>query len=314
MKNINMHRIISYLSITGLMISIILHTDSYAQTPESDFKTVDQKTYSFYENGNWDSVIYIGKIALKNNIDYYYLRLRMGIAYYEKTNYRLAALHFEKALKYNSSENLALEYLYYSYIFTNRKLEARVLTAKFSDQLIQKINPENKKVIDHIYFEGGAAKSNNFDKNRIKNKHLIQDTLPIEQGLNGNKIYMHGGLGGYISKNISFYAGISNLKNFKLKQIQTPELYKSGYDTILDNGWYYIDTLYSTNPVLTNNEYTLTQNEFYVNANIAVGNSINSIILTPAFTILLTLKGRRTACYFTFILALIKLSVDIIEM
>ena len=109
---------------------------------------------------------------------------------------------------------------------------------------------------------------------------MTQDTLPIEQDLNGNKIYLHGGLGGYISENIFFYAGISNLKISKLKQIQTPELYKSGYDTILAHGWYYIDTLYSTNPVLTDNEYTLIQNEFYLNANIALG---NGIILTPAF-------------------------------
>ena len=61
-----------------------------------DFNTVNTKTYDYYFQGNWDSLIDIGEKALKSDIDYFYLRIRLGIAYYAKTNYRKAIIHLEK--------------------------------------------------------------------------------------------------------------------------------------------------------------------------------------------------------------------------
>ena len=69
-----------------------------AQQPLS-LISVDAQTYSLWQKKDWNGLIAAGKKALKADIDFYYLRVRMGIAYYEKKNYHMALLHFEKAYK-----------------------------------------------------------------------------------------------------------------------------------------------------------------------------------------------------------------------
>ncbi len=82
--------------IVYLLIFLSCCNTGWAQN-SVNYKTVDEETYRFYMNGNWKDLINSGKNALKNNIDYYYLRMRIGIAYYETKRYMQAAKHFEKA-------------------------------------------------------------------------------------------------------------------------------------------------------------------------------------------------------------------------
>ncbi len=56
-------------------------------------------TYQYYLEQKWDSIIIIGKQAIKSDIDFYYLRYRMGRAYFQTENYALAILNFEKFLR-----------------------------------------------------------------------------------------------------------------------------------------------------------------------------------------------------------------------
>ena len=64
----------------------------------SDYKELDSITYANYINQDWEKVIYNGNRALIRNIDYFYLRMRMGIAAYYLGKLPDAADHFEKAL------------------------------------------------------------------------------------------------------------------------------------------------------------------------------------------------------------------------
>ncbi len=84
------------------------NTFSYTQS--------DKETYSLYIQGNWNELIKQGKKALKNGIDYYYLRVRMGVAYYHLGKYRLAIKHLLKANKTNQLDPFVNEYLVYSYL------------------------------------------------------------------------------------------------------------------------------------------------------------------------------------------------------
>ncbi len=263
--------------VLGLLLFSI-SSNLFSQTKKPDFNTVDHQTYRFYFLENWDSLIIIGEDALKQNIDYFYLRMRLGTAYYEKENYLKSAMHFEKALQFSDSDPTALEYLYYCYLFTNRELEARLLTKQFSETLNEKIHPARNKAIDEIYLETGPTFSNNIALNK-KNNLMGRDSIYGEQDLNDNKYYLHLGVKKNIGKRASLYVGYSNLHISKLKQIETSEVAKSGYDTILSNGWYYIDTTYSKTFDLYDHEYTLYQNELYLNSNIALG---NGFLLVPA--------------------------------
>jgi hypothetical protein len=118
-----------------------------------DFKTVDQGTYDLYLEKHWDELIRVGKVGLKQDIDYYYLRMRMGIAYYETKNYKACQAHFRKALEFNQGDPVASEYLYYAYLFAGQPEQASILAKDFSPSLMEEINPPTGKIADRLALE-----------------------------------------------------------------------------------------------------------------------------------------------------------------
>jgi tetratricopeptide (TPR) repeat protein len=102
----------------------------HAQQPP-DFKQVDSLSWNYYLAADWDNVIRTGRQARKQDIDYFYLRMRVAYAYFMKQKYRKAIPHYRKALKYNSVDPTALQYLMYSYEYSGRKNDA----LKFSKRL-----------------------------------------------------------------------------------------------------------------------------------------------------------------------------------
>ena len=274
-KIINFQRVLLLLAFLSIMIGI----SGYTQQPAFDFKTVEKVTYELLLNKKWDSLIETGRNALKNKQDYFYLRLRLGIAYYETGNYRKAAQNFEKAVQFNGRDTTALEYLYYSYLFTNRNPEAKALTLGFPLHLNEKLKTTKLKLIEQVYTETGPTFSNNIKKNEKKNL-LGQDTIYGMQDLNDDKYYLHFGLGLNVSKRVSVYLGYTNLKISKLKQIQTSDIVVAGYETIPWDGGYTIHTLYKKETDLYCNKYDLFQNEIYMNSKITAG---KGFIITPAF-------------------------------
>ena len=62
------------------------------------FVKIDSATYAQYLAGDWKTLVREGKAALDQDVDYYYLRMRMGIAYYELENYRAAIDQLNQSL------------------------------------------------------------------------------------------------------------------------------------------------------------------------------------------------------------------------
>ena len=60
---------------------ILAGQHAYGQTPMTT-TAVDEATYRHWMNREWDDLINIGNEAIKSGIDFYYLRYRMGIAWY----------------------------------------------------------------------------------------------------------------------------------------------------------------------------------------------------------------------------------------
>jgi hypothetical protein len=246
-----------------------------AQEHVMDFKSVDQETYRHFLFNDWDSLIYTGNKALENGTDYFYLRYRLGIAYFSKGNYLKASHHLEKSLGFNSMDELAMENLYLSYKYANRQLEANALTTKFPARLNEKLNTKKNKLIDYYYFEPGYTISNNIEKNEKETFNDIKgngapprkdEVLYGQQDLNDDKYFINAGAKLNLSRKISAYLGYGFLATSKLKQIQTLNLVVSGdtYDTITK--------FYSNN-------YKLYQNEAYANAQISAW---KGFIVTPA--------------------------------
>jgi tetratricopeptide (TPR) repeat protein len=130
---------------------------------------VDEQTYNSFSNKDYGTTIILGNEALKQEIDFYYLRYRLGVSYFEKSNYEAAILHFEKAKTLDSNDPVLMEYLYYSYMYTNRNEKAVELLTIFPDDLKAKVNYKSP-LFKSISAEVGVLKTDNFDN--YKNANL----------------------------------------------------------------------------------------------------------------------------------------------
>ncbi len=114
---------------------------------------MDSATYQQYLDKNWDGLIKTGKSGIKQDIDFYYLRIRMGIAFYEKKNFKSAQTHFKMALEFNESDPIASEYLYYSYLFGGQTQQAALLYKGFQPSFQEKLQAPGLKIVDRISAE-----------------------------------------------------------------------------------------------------------------------------------------------------------------
>jgi hypothetical protein len=91
---------------------------------EHTFQWYNEKTYQLYEQQQWSTLIEVGREALRRNYDYFYLRMRLGWAFYQQRRYRMAARQYYRALGFNSHDPIALEMLHYSLLYGGRPQEA----------------------------------------------------------------------------------------------------------------------------------------------------------------------------------------------
>lgn len=138
----------------GLIILFLLGMNSFvfAQSTLTSAEA-QNKTYELYTQGNWKELTKVGMQALDNGYDYYFMRMRVGVGYYQQKKYRLAQKHFKKAIAFNQKSDIAKEYLYYCLVFTGRAEEARKLTKTFSMDLKKKTQTGELPAVEHVFAE-----------------------------------------------------------------------------------------------------------------------------------------------------------------
>jgi hypothetical protein len=142
---------------TIILFSVSL--TSIGQMPGS-FRYDDSLTYSLYMENRWNDLLTEGLNAVKKGNDYYYMRMRIGIAYYEKHNYAMAAKQFRKALVFNANDQIALEYLFYTYYLSGSQSMAFAL--------VPSLYPENRERI---------LEESDFRKNSLTFESFYSDAL-----------------------------------------------------------------------------------------------------------------------------------------
>lgn len=197
--------------------SIILFTcllfvqQAFSQTTLT-YQSADSVTYAQFINKDYKALLHTAKQALRNDIDFYFLRMRLGISYYEKKNYEAALTHFKKANNMNPADTLAQEYLYYSLLFTNRKEDAYDLAETFSEALQQKIHFKlfNAKDIastfQSVSISGGSGYNTNINDNK---DNVYADTLFVENTLQGETYLGNISLQNKITNRLNVYNSFS---------------------------------------------------------------------------------------------------------
>ncbi len=216
---------------------------------QKSLSEVDSLTYKLYQQKNWDGLIAEGNRALDQGMDYYYLRVRLGIAYYEKQNYPLAMRNFDKALGMNDTEDYVKAYLYYAYLFSGRQAEAKVLASGFPYSLRTKTNTEQWSFVENIDLA--------YNYTGINDPSILDNfTAEIPLDRNGAQFiprqhhYFFLGLQHHISPRLSFYHGYSNLQVSHLRYIQ------------------------ASNEAITESDFPSRLNQYYAAANLLVAKGL----------------------------------------
>lgn len=173
------------------------------------YQSADSITYIQFINKDFKALHHTVKLALRNDIDFFYLRMRMGISYYEKKNYEAALPHFKRAYSMNPADVLAKEYLYYSLLFTNRSEDAHDLAVSFSKPMQEKIqfnNSNSKSTLQSISVSGGAGINSNISSNK---NTVYSDSEYIEKTLQGNTYLANVALQYKLSNRLKLYSGLS---------------------------------------------------------------------------------------------------------
>ena len=136
-----------------IILTIILGISRLSYGQKLTVAEVDKKTYDYYLDENWKELKKLGNEALKQGIDFFYLRTRLGLAYYNTKQYRKAAIHFRKALSWYPKDDFSLEYLYYCYLYGGQTADAYKLIGDMSPKLRNKlVNPTKKLRSMGLYY------------------------------------------------------------------------------------------------------------------------------------------------------------------
>ncbi len=228
-----MYKIILILSLIFIFIA-----SGYSQK-KLEQKDVDIKTYSLYLAGNWEELIKECEYAIDNSIDFFYLRLRLGIAYFNNSDYLKATNHFEKAIDFNPSDTLTLEYLYYSYLYSGRESDAQSLVSTMSLKLKNKLKVQNK-IFYGAYSEVGYTKNSNINEQKKKNPISSQMSFN-EQKINDNSIYLNLSLIHQLGGRVKIFHGYNNISVSSTKQISERTLGQREFKLKTNQDEYYLN-------------------------------------------------------------------------
>jgi hypothetical protein len=67
-----------------ILIALLLLSLCSINAQQLTQEQVDSETYASFINKEYKTTIKIGKQSIKAGVDFYYLRYRMGVSYYEK--------------------------------------------------------------------------------------------------------------------------------------------------------------------------------------------------------------------------------------
>jgi len=119
------------------------------------FARIDSLSYRAYLNQDWKKVLDYTRLGLKSGYDYYYLRIRAGVAEQNRHNGVRAAVHFRKALEFNQNDPYPLQNLYSSLLFSGNLAEARLMSETYSAAFRKRLGIPARRLITSAFLETG---------------------------------------------------------------------------------------------------------------------------------------------------------------
>lgn len=116
------------------------------------YPQADSLTLVYYEQGKWNSLDSIGRLALEEGIDYPLLRMRIGYADYMLENYTGSLAQYEAALQQDHGNTTARWFLYENNRLLGRDEAATYHASFLPDSILEKMNRKRNDVFSSAGF------------------------------------------------------------------------------------------------------------------------------------------------------------------
>ena len=175
-----------------IILFLILSSADIKAQSDSALKNADARSYELYNTAKWNELISYSENALIKKIDFVYLRVRLGIAYYKTGKYFDAIVNLKKAYDQGYEDPYLTEHLYYSYIQTGRTEDADYYFSKLPGKIKKGIKPFGNPFISEFDINGGSGFSNDVSKNSSTDLDG-QDNVYGEQIISDNYFFLNTG-------------------------------------------------------------------------------------------------------------------------
>lgn len=217
-------------SVYFLIIFVFLFGNAYTQNEEIENR-VDSMTYQLYLNAEWAELIHTSNEALNIPIDFYYLRIRLGLAYFYTNDFINAAKQFEIAQNKQELNQYIIEHLYLSYMYVGDYAKAYEYFKKLSSDEKKSLGISEKYLLNKLEFNtmfiSNDKKFNN-DYDFTINEDIYADASTTKYAYGGNFDYLHMfksykfGIKGGVN-----YQMFRMVNNYRFPEISTSQINKN---------------------------------------------------------------------------------------
>ena len=191
-----------------LTLTIVLFAKYFYGQDTLNYPIIEKYTSQYYTDKQWDKLIKLGKQSLRKNIDFYYLQVRMGIAYFETKRYLKAIKFLENAYKTDNSNTVVQETLYWSYIYSYMYNDAAQLYDNLDNAVKAKIDYTQHfiQTMSLYYSYGNNQNFNTLSDDGLLSEHAVhaERTIMKNEHVFGIDLLQPVGNGIFISHNLSF--------------------------------------------------------------------------------------------------------------
>jgi hypothetical protein len=186
-----------------LLIFILISVPLFIVAQDKHYNLkVDSITYSHYLNANWNNLIAEAKKAIKDSIDFKYLRQRLAYAYFAKGDYINSQQQYEKALKFDEKDMGTRTYLYYCGLYGNNESFTRFHAGELTNELKKNFKIKPIRILSSLDFEYNY-KINDIDKR-------------------GNPAYIRGGINSQLGYRLNLYQAFSTYSQTNKSNYEEP--------------------------------------------------------------------------------------------
>jgi len=241
-----------------LLIFVLLFVLLTVKAQDSYYNLrVDTVTYQYYLNGDWNKLIDTAKQAIKDSVDFKFLRQRLGYAYFAKGNYYASQQQYEKALALDDTDIDTRTYLYYCGLYTCNESNIRYRAGQLTNELKQSFGIKPFRVLNSVDLEYSYKTNDNATRG---NPAFYRAGISSQLGY---RLNLYQSLSGYSQTNVSIYKETDaqiNVQTFDSTTIKQFEYFALLNWSItphfsLNIGYHYLNTGIKNRYIYTYNLY-----------------------------------------------------------